>query len=115
MGNDYLDSYEDYIYSRGRASTPAHRPSGQSILKTKPKVKAVYKTTHEIDASEMEFLPAPTFETMMRNTVRANDEFSDEDLEWCRDNCTDLWTHNDVNLIRFLNKEDLTLFMVARS
>lgn len=112
MGIDYLDSFESYD---GFVHQKSLRPSGQPILKPKPEAKAVYKTTHEIDSADMELLSAQTFETMLRNTVRASDEFSDDDIEWCRDNCTDLWSHVDSDLIRFFSKEDMTLFMVARS
>lgn len=118
MGDDYLDSYGDSYSDRDRYGYNGIRnirPSAQPILKPKPEVKAVYKISHEIDSSEVELLPAQSFETMMRNSVRASDEFTDEDINWCRDNCTDIWSYNDVDLIRFLSKEDMTLFMVARS
>lgn len=64
-----------------------------------------------IDRDEMLSLDNEDKKTMMRQRV-TGDDLTQKMLDWCEENCTDLWCYyNDV--ISFLNKEDQTLFLVT--
>lgn len=85
-------------------------------IKPPEPVQRKITTSFEIEESDFRVLPAGPKMTMLRNAVKADSEFTTADIEWCHNNCTDLWMiSDDYKTIRFLSSDDKTMFILAKA
>lgn len=114
---DDIDKLKKQLLNQAYGKLGTTQTKGFWPIEEEPDVPHTVSVSTEIDDVEINYLTAETRENMYRNSVViTTGSMGEEELSWCRDNCTDLWMNccyagKTRPSFRFASKEDMIRFM----